>query len=77
MLQSKRDVAGQYQTIMSDLRRDNKEFFNYYRMSQSSFDELLAMLSPYIQKQDTTIRDAICPEQRLAMPRVTTSMVIN
>ncbi|KAL0882942.1 hypothetical protein ABMA27_016441 [Loxostege sticticalis] len=32
------------------LKLDEKEFFDFFRMSVSSFEELLNKLSPYIQK---------------------------
>ena len=66
-LNIKRPDVGQYHTIIDDLRLDEGKFFGYFRMSINSFDELLLMLTPYIKKQDTNMRKAICPEQRLAI----------
>ena len=58
---------GQYYTIMTELRNDNEKFFNFFRMSQNTFNELLSVIKNYIQRQDTNMRDSIQPEQRLAI----------
>ena len=36
-----RPVVGAFVTLYEELRRDTKKFFNYFRMSKESFDELL------------------------------------
>ena len=41
---------GQYYTIMTELRNDNEKFFNFFRMSQNTFNELLSVIK-------TTFRD--------------------
>merc|ERR1712240_983170 len=48
---------GQYYTIMTELRNDNEKFFNFFRMSQNTFIELLSVIKNYIQRQDTNMRD--------------------
>ena len=58
---------GQYYVNMPKLRSDDKEFFSYFRMSQNSFDSLLALLQVHIEKQDTHIRLSIPAEERLAI----------
>ena len=35
---------GQYYTIMTELRNDNEKFFNFFRMSQNTFNELLSVI---------------------------------
>lgn len=42
-------------------------FFEYYRMSIESFDELLNKIRPKITKQITTFRQPISVEQRLTI----------
>ncbi|CAG9840683.1 unnamed protein product [Diabrotica balteata] len=37
-----RAVAGEFVTLYGTLRADETKFFNYFRMSTSTFDELLA-----------------------------------
>ena len=54
-------------TLYEELRSDDKKFFNYFRMSINSFDELLNRLSPLLWKQDTRMRDSISPTERLAV----------
>lgn len=39
-----RSSKGLYHTLYGDLRQDNKMFFQYFRMSKDSFDELLEIL---------------------------------
>lgn len=41
------------------------DYKNYLRMDPPTFGELLAMITPLIQKEDTILRDAISPKQRL------------
>lgn len=43
---------------------DCEKFFNFFRMSQETFDELLCLVGPKIQKQDY-IRESIDPTTRL------------
>ena len=62
-----RPREGHYHTIMNHLRNDNTKFYNFYRMTQASFDELLILLEPHIRKKDTSFRQSISPEERLAM----------
>ncbi|CAH1990330.1 unnamed protein product [Acanthoscelides obtectus] len=41
------------------------DYKNYLRMNSTTFGELLALVTPYIQKKDTILREAISPKQRL------------
>ncbi|KAG8294535.1 Parathyroid hormone/parathyroid hormone- peptide receptor [Homalodisca vitripennis] len=58
---------GQFYTLMSFLRNDNEKFFSYFRMSATSFDELLALVRDDLSKQDTRLRLSIPAEERLAV----------
>lgn len=54
------------------LRADYAKFLNYFRMSQSSCDELCDKLKPKITRQDTKyeIRDTtIIPRIHIIIPR--------
>ena len=42
-------------------------YSNYMRMDEQCFDRLLNLVRPLIQKEDTVMRLAITPEQRLAV----------
>ena len=56
-LTAERLLVGQYHTLMHKLRQDDgTKFFEYFRMSQETFDQLLHILKPHIEKQDTTFR---------------------
>ena len=52
--------------LLREIRENNPEDFrNFLRMTDPVFDRLLALLTPYISRQDTCMRQAITPEQRL------------
>lgn len=58
---------GQFNATMSDLRADTVKFINYFGMSQASFDHLLILIKPHIQKANTNMRRSIPAEERLAI----------
>lgn len=58
---------GQFHTLYMKLRLYPVKAFEYYRMSIQSFDELLNLTKDYITKQDTKLRTAISPEERLTV----------
>ncbi|KAF0746352.1 protein ALP1-like [Aphis craccivora] len=64
-------VADSYRngSLISTLTSENtlKSFFEYYRMSITSFDELLEQLRPHITKKITTFRNPISAEERLTL----------
>ncbi|XP_055905518.1 uncharacterized protein LOC129941006 [Eupeodes corollae] len=66
-LNSQRLVKGQFQKIYLDLRSHPSKFFNYFRMSNRSFDELLFLIRNLITFKNTRWRKAISPEERLAV----------
>lgn len=45
-----RILRGAYYTLHEELRTDNEKFFNYYRMSITSFDELCEKLKSTLIK---------------------------
>ncbi|PIO16536.1 hypothetical protein AB205_0079210, partial [Aquarana catesbeiana] len=52
--------------LLREIQENNPDDFrNYLRMTDPIFHHLLALLSPYISRQDTCMRQAITPEQRL------------
>ncbi|PIO37891.1 hypothetical protein AB205_0111140 [Aquarana catesbeiana] len=52
--------------LLRELQENNPNAYrNYLRMTDSCFQQLLFLLSPYIMKQDTCMRVAIPAEQRL------------
>lgn len=51
---------------MSIIRElDNQDFRRYMRIDSDSFDFLLKLVRPLIKKQDTLMRQAVSPENRL------------
>lgn len=62
-----RYIKGQFVTLYEELRQYPYKFFGYFRMSIASFDELLTIVGPRITLQDTNMRLAIPPVQRLAV----------
>ena len=54
--------------LVKDLRlHDELFFFKYFRMSPAIFGELLTWIPPYIQKQETKMREPISPRERLCV----------
>ncbi|XP_063812585.1 uncharacterized protein LOC135050225 isoform X2 [Pseudophryne corroboree] len=64
-LTSQRFSKGQFHLRYGDLRTCPKRFFNYFKMSVGTFDELLEHLRPALIRSDTKMRLAISPEERL------------
>ena len=66
-LNEQRYISGAFYTLYNELRDHEAKFFNYFRMSMSSFDELLMRLRGNLQKKNTTMRDCVPPEEMLAL----------
>ena len=65
---SQRKQKGEFNMLVKDLRLHNELFFfKYFRMSPSIFEELLTWIAPYIQKQETKMREPISPRERLCV----------
>lgn len=52
-------------TFFCELRQYDEKFFNFTRMSVSSFDELLGKISDNIRGKDTSMRSCIGNEEKL------------
>ncbi|XP_050437787.1 uncharacterized protein LOC126843996 isoform X2 [Adelges cooleyi] len=63
-LNVKRPQEGQFNITFMTLRAHPDKFFDYYRMSIQSFDELVLLAGQHIQKQYTNMRIPISPEER-------------
>lgn len=66
-LNSHRLSLGEFNCLYSNIRQHPDRFFNYYRMSVKSFDELVILMRPNITKKNTKFRDAIGVEERLTV----------
>ena len=65
---SRNPSLGVYNTLVQELRaEDTAAFKNFLRMDQNCFDELLEMVKPHIQKQDTNMRKSISAGEKLAL----------
>ncbi|XP_035223705.1 protein ALP1-like [Stegodyphus dumicola] len=54
--------------LIEEMRlNDIESFFNYFRMTPSQFDELLALVGPSIQKRNSNFRQSIPEKDRLAV----------
>jgi hypothetical protein len=49
------------------LTEDPKGFQNFLRMDKTDFQELLAKVTPHIQRQDTWMREAISAAERFSI----------
>lgn len=62
-----RKSEGMFHTLHSKLKKYADKFFEFYRMSQNSFDILLRTVSPSLKKKDTKLREAIGVEEKLSV----------
>jgi len=62
-----RTLEGAYYTPYGRLREDERKFCNYFRMSTSTFDYIVDRLAPHLERQNTMMRESICPRQILAV----------
>lgn len=51
--------------LLTELKFAPKDWHNYLRMDEESYLKLLSMVTPLIKKQDTVMRRAISPHERL------------
>lgn len=66
-INSERQLHGHYFQLYKQLQKDNVKFFNCFRMSISSFDELLSYIGNDIKRKYTNMRTAIQPEEKLVI----------
>nr|CAD7446905.1 unnamed protein product [Timema bartmani] len=62
-----RTLEGTLYTLIGRLQEDERKFFNYFRMSTSTFDYILNRLAPHLQRQNTVMRECISPLEMLAV----------
>lgn len=64
----KKSVNGSYSFLTKDLSvYDKPNYRNYLRMSETQFNLLLSFISQDLLKQDTRMRDAITPAEKVAV----------
>ncbi|KAG8307156.1 hypothetical protein J6590_030092 [Homalodisca vitripennis] len=64
---SSRLTTGAFHLMFEKHRQYEDKFYQYYRMSVSSFDELLHLVSDGLMKKDTNMKRSIEPAERLAI----------
>lgn len=62
-----RETKSLYNTIFNEIKSDDTKFFNYMRMSKTSFYELLHILENDLLKKNTWMRNSIPPEEKLVI----------
>lgn len=64
----RRQGQGAYANLIRELNAEDPEKFRqYHRLDRQSFEQVLVFVSLLISKQDTTMRFAISPRERLAV----------
>jgi hypothetical protein len=64
-IQRRREL-GFYRTFLCEIKDgDTETFKRFTRMTPENFQKLVTILSPYITKQDTNMRESISAEERL------------
>jgi hypothetical protein len=58
---------GDYRHLVRELRNDEQLFKKYFRLTTDQFDDVLHMIGPRIQSQNTRWRSSIEPGQQLAI----------
>jgi hypothetical protein len=53
--------------LSKEIKPDPNKFFNYYRMSATSFEILLNSMESSIKKLDTNMLESISPRERLSL----------
>lgn len=58
--------SASYMPMLMEIRENNPEVYcNFLRMDEATFQELLLLVKPYIQRQDTKFCMSILAEERL------------
>ncbi|KAJ8939901.1 hypothetical protein NQ318_023242 [Aromia moschata] len=63
---AKRNEFGEFHHLWDDLKKDEKKFFDYYRMNQNTFNYILDAIREEIKKM-SNFRETISPEERLSV----------
>lgn len=60
-------TMGSFVTLYPKLREYPPKFFNYFRMSSASFDELLSLVKDHLSPCEYVVRDGVSPEEKLVV----------
>lgn len=68
IIRRNRDLRGAIHLAHKELRLEDKEYFQrFFRMRADLFDRLVDMVTPFIQRQDTNMRQCISPRDRVSI----------
>jgi hypothetical protein len=62
-----RETSGRFIKFYNDIRLYPEKFFNYYRMSIKTFDELLQKVRGHISKRSTHWQNPLSAKERLTI----------
>ena len=62
-----REEEGEFQTVFGRLKDDRQQFFKYFRMIFSKFENLKQLLHTDIEKKNTRWRRSVRTEEILAL----------
>ena len=57
---AERESSERFNKFYENIKLYDEKFYEYYRMSKASFDELLEIIKPHIYKQDTLFIYTLC-----------------
>lgn len=64
----RRPQEGFYAKLLVELRAEEPALYrDFLRMNEEQYEHLLALVTPYIQKQDTVMRESISAGERLVL----------
>ncbi|XP_025413693.1 uncharacterized protein LOC112685883 [Sipha flava] len=66
-MNSDREKKKKFTAFYENIRKHPEKFYEYFRMSLKSFDELLTRLRVHLTKENTNTRNAISAEERLTV----------
>ena len=61
------EEEGEFHTLFGRLKDDRQNFFKYFRMLFSKFENLKQLLHTYTEKQNTSWRRSVRTKERLAL----------
>jgi len=64
---TRRQEMGAIHRIVQELATVPSSFMEYHRMDEDHFNHLVSLVSPLIKKEDTCMREAISPAERVAL----------
>jgi len=60
-------IVKEYWTLTKNKLKYDDKFYQYFRMPQCKFYDLLKLIAPMLQKQNTSFREAISPTEKLTV----------